>query len=561
MKRHDHAKMLYQILPSVYREKDRDNRDLENYMQVCGTLLDQIHQTLLQRYADNFPDANEVKPEELSSQPWLLPYFAKLLDVHLVSPTEQGQRKEIANAISWRKAKGTLQVIKQIAEAIGGYEVIVHEGWQRVAITPQVDIKLIPPTAYGYPNDYTNNNLKSPSLAARHPGLPAVTVDFQCPARAVEAEKSNPAAKVSHAGEEDYYWRQSNYHGIPCHPSKFDDPTLRTLDMRTLSWHPSKFDDPTRRTPDMRTLDWQQGHYHPRHLLLYRPVHSGFFGSNLIPLNYSKALFKEDNKDQNGKTIFTVRVLDDQIIVRNTSLDTENFRPIKIRNRVKISELVLPTNINTLYDYHWCFEGFYFKHTIELEKGNLELEKCSVFAINNSQVIPISHPSITAKDCLFNRIKVDGGKVQLTYCTVLEKVTANIIEASDCIFLGYISRGSRYASPRLESGCIRYSAVNLKQVVGGIKMFRTVRQAPVLYSTTFGEAGAGVLHPATANSIKNGAEDGTEMGAYHHLHLTQLDEVVIKKLQDFLPVGIQAVVIPDPTLNDYLSSQIKKNGA
>lgn len=534
MKTYDHAKILYQILPSVYREKD--NGDLEKYMQVCGTLLDQVYQTLHQRYADNFPDADELDLEALRSQPWLLPYFAKLLDVHLVSPTERGQRKEIANAIAWRKAKGTLHVIEPVAEAIGGYEVVVHEGWQRVAITPHVDMKLSPPTAYGYANDYKNeDNLKSPALAARHPGLPAATVDFKCPARAV---------KVSPVQGEAGTWRQSNYHGIPCHPGKFDDPT--------------------RRTPDMRTLNWQQGHYHPRHLLLFRPYSNGFFGSPLASFQYTNTLFTSDKKNSNKKTVFTVRISDEQasqkINVSNTSLGTEAFKPIKILNRVKISDLQLPAGIDTSRAYHWCFKGFYFEHRMELSSGSLELEQCAVFAIHDNTVASIKNPIIKANDCLFNNINAGSGKVQLTYCTVLGDVTTNLIEASDCIFTGYISRGNRYISPLPGPGCIRYSALSPSQATGSLNLFSEVQQLPIFYSKIFGETGAGVLHPATPRSIKNGAEDGTEMGAYHHLHLMQLDEVVIKKLQDFLPVGIQAVVIPDPTLNDYLSSQSNTTG-
>ena len=97
----DHAELLYRILPAVYRERD-DSQDLRSYLNGCGVLLDQLHRTLLQRYADIFPAADPAF--DLESQPWLLPYIAALLDVRLASPLASGQRAEIANAISWRKA-------------------------------------------------------------------------------------------------------------------------------------------------------------------------------------------------------------------------------------------------------------------------------------------------------------------------------------------------------------------------------------------------------------------------------------------------------------------------
>ena len=111
IKHFDHAELLYQILPSIYRERDA-SRDLQKYLNGCGLLLDQLHRTLLQRYADIFPDSDTVF--ELDSQSWLLPYIAALLDVRLTSPLESGRREEIANAISWRKAKGTLRVVDEL---------------------------------------------------------------------------------------------------------------------------------------------------------------------------------------------------------------------------------------------------------------------------------------------------------------------------------------------------------------------------------------------------------------------------------------------------------------
>ncbi len=46
----------------------------------------------------------------------------------------------------------------------------------------------------------------------------------------------------------------------------------------------------------------------------------------------------------------------------------------------------------------------------------------------------------------------------------------------------------------------------------------------------------------------HGAEDGAEMGAYHKDQLSLLHEAVVDKLADYLPVGLQAVIIPDQRL-------------
>ena len=157
-----HGNNLYQIVPAVYR--NRDNGDLLKYLQGCGLLLDQIHATLVQRLADNFPD-NPID-DSPACQDWLLPYFAELLNVALVSPSVRGQRDEIANAIRWRQGKGTLRVIEEIAQAISQLEIVLQEGCKRVAMTPRLNVPLLAVRSYGYTDE---PGTVFPSLAARHP--------------------------------------------------------------------------------------------------------------------------------------------------------------------------------------------------------------------------------------------------------------------------------------------------------------------------------------------------------------------------------------------------------
>ena len=63
--------------------------------------------------------------------------------------------------------------------------------------------------------------------------------------------------------------------------------------------------------------------------------------------------------------------------------------------------------------------------------------------------------------------------------------------------------------------------------------------------TTFGGPGCPVLHPATHAGIRFGAEDGGEIGAYHHRHYARRAAAVIDKLRDFLPAGIEPLLIVD----------------
>lgn len=67
-------------------------------------------------------------------------------------------------------------------------------------------------------------------------------------------------------------------------------------------------------------------------------------------------------------------------------------------------------------------------------------------------------------------------------------------------------------------------------------------------STLFGEPGYGVLASTAPDAIRFGAEDGGEIGAYHHRFYSLKQEATLEKMREFLPVGIEPVLIQDTRL-------------
>jgi hypothetical protein len=196
------GRQLYGLLPEIYRSRDsagsEGRGDLAKFLDACGELLDLLRNTLDQRLADSFPD-NPEKGREC--QAWLLPYFAQLLDVRLVSPDKEGRRDEVAKAVAWRQRKGTRTAVEQIAEAVAQTEVKVQEGWKRVATTPRIGMPLLPAKALGEAEAFDDHR-EHPAWAARHPGLPSTMVDLRYPSRAIKLDiaadgfPQNPAAKL-----------------------------------------------------------------------------------------------------------------------------------------------------------------------------------------------------------------------------------------------------------------------------------------------------------------------------------------------------------------------------
>jgi hypothetical protein len=502
---------LYQVVPAVYR--NRDSGDLKKYFQGSGLLLDQIYATLVQRLADNFPD-NPVDGSP-ACQDWLIPYFADLLDVRLVSPSVKGRRDEVANAVRWRQGKGTLRILEEIAESVGRLEAVLHEGWQRVAVTPRLDLPRIRATGFGYPTDVPNT---PPSLAARHPGLPAVTVDFRCPSAALASDTGVPGAQQATVDGDTHVWRQASYHGVPCYPNSYEDVSRRSV--------------------DIRCGDWRVGHYHPKRVLLHTVPPAGFFQPGLNSVNWS------DEPDAAFLEQIEVFTEGDVTTYRNKTFGTENYTPMRVRGVVRLGETGGGSP-----DFHtWRFQGLIFNNTLQLGAGRVELDSCTARRLL-VQSIDTELPVVDARSCLFRTLVTARGIARLEYCTLLDAALVEVPQASDCIFLGPIRKN--YGSPEPpDSGCLRYSRVVRHQPLGGMELTEVTQRTPVMYSMTYGRRGCGVLHPATPKTISRGAEDGGEMGAYHDDYLSVLAEAVVDKLADYMPVGLHAVVVPDPRLID-----------
>lgn len=502
------GRQLYDLLPQVYRTRDRDETqgrgDLAAYLDACGELLDRIRHTLDQRLADAFPDRPEAGR---AAQEWILPYFAQLLDVRLVSPHLEGRRLEVAQAVAWRQRKGTLATVDRIAEAVGQTQAEVHEGWKRVAVTPRPGFPLEPSLELPRPLDPHN-----PLDAALHPGLPAVTPDLR---RCV------------------------------CIPGTHEDHTRRTVDGRLPSW--------------------KQGHYHPRRLVLFTPPPVGFYPPTALQLTW-------DEREQNGEAFQDVgsdettgRVLFNPAPRWSGDEPWPAGQVVVIEAESKDEEIAFdePVGIHEL-----SFEGTLVFNLEPGERVELRGVAASRIAVNLESGSG-EPPVLDARDCLFGEIAARDAVVHLEYCTVLETCSALRIQASDCLFTGEVEIGDQTEEG---ASCIRYSrtppdlvlqAETSEESVPSVTWLRrpaTTTEEPAFFDLDFGrpggvpsspesgKPGCGVLHPATPETICFGAEDGGEMGAYHRDRHCLQRAAVVEKLKDFLPVGIDVALVPDPRL-------------
>jgi hypothetical protein len=445
---------LYRLLPEVYRTRDKRSggqQDLARYLDAHGHLLDLLHKTLQQQLQDTLPE---------SSQDWLLPYFAHLLAVNIVSPDADGKHEEVKNAVSWRQRKGTLRVAEEIAEAVGQMEVEIQEGWQRVAMTPRVGMPIVPVEVV---DDAIDIDMTIPRDATRHPSLPVTMVDLRQPSRALEAMPSNPAAKTSRFGGVRQTWRQHNRHGVPCFPGSFDDRSRRTVDFRV------------------------NGHSHHKRLLAFTAPTPG-----LIPIA-PEVLTWSDLHTSKYEHLIEERDDSGVWLIRN-----KTGRAIEITDDVTLTP-ARPYRV----------EGLDFSGKLTVDPGG-RLQLKNVVAVE-AQVDTASSddPVMIAEDCLFNEFTAGSGPALMKRCTVLGPANLYTVDAVDCIFMNI--------SGTEIDGVIQYShyPAGAPFSTDDMTIEDCTSDAPEFFPGQAGPSAKAVLAPGTPQSILSGASDGGEMGGYN----------------------------------------------
>ncbi len=144
------------------------------------------------------------------------------------------------------------------------------------------------------------------------------------------------------------------------------------------------------------------------------------------------------------------------------------------------------------------------------------------------------------------------GNLILSRCTVLGRIAAHRLHASECILHELAVADDQ------QDGCVRFTAWAKGSVLP--RQYESVsipQSAPLFTSISFGQpayaqllpdADAQILPqttPSTAprNSISAGAADGSEMGAYARDKNPIRQQALLLKLQEYMPAGLVPVMI------------------
>jgi hypothetical protein len=122
---------LWSLLPAVYRAEDTDQFDSN------GPLREMINRigaqaAILRRSIDRLWEDQSIE----TCDDWIIPYIGDLLATNLVANLDaRGQRLDVAKTIYYRRRKGTLAVLEEIASDITGWDAKVVEFFRRLGRT------------------------------------------------------------------------------------------------------------------------------------------------------------------------------------------------------------------------------------------------------------------------------------------------------------------------------------------------------------------------------------------------------------------------------------------
>ena len=124
------AEQLYALLPAIYRTRDLENGEpLHALLTVIAGQAAILEENIQQLYDDEFIETCAA---------WVIPYIGELIGyspIHEVAGGVSSGRAEVANTIGYRRRKGTVLALEQVAMDVSGRRAVAVEFFKRLIAT------------------------------------------------------------------------------------------------------------------------------------------------------------------------------------------------------------------------------------------------------------------------------------------------------------------------------------------------------------------------------------------------------------------------------------------
>jgi hypothetical protein len=134
---------LFDLLPQLYHTYDEGYGSLGAFLHALGATLDDMEKNIAELYGDSFIE---------SCHAWVIPYIGQMIGARILESEGSRSRQEVMKTIDWRKRKGTLAALEDLAREITGWGVEAAEFFEQMGWSQNLNhIKL--------------DHLQSPDLA------------------------------------------------------------------------------------------------------------------------------------------------------------------------------------------------------------------------------------------------------------------------------------------------------------------------------------------------------------------------------------------------------------
>jgi len=145
---------------------------------------------------------------------------------------------------------------------------------------------------------------------------------------------------------------------------------------------------------------------------------------------------------------------------------------------------------------------------------------------------------LRVEDSVVGSLDAHEGRCELERVTVLGDTHVRTLDASEVLFAGPVNVENRF------EGSIRYSRVPLAPASQLPRQHRLVEGGEVRFvSGDRHHPGFARLAADTDTRVLHGAEDGSELGAFHHARLAQRYEALEQRLEEYTPAGLTSSLV------------------
>jgi hypothetical protein len=143
-----YAERLWQLLPALYRTADTDSftapGPLRELLNRIGAQVAVVRRSIDRLWADQAIE---------TCDDWVIPYIGDLLGTELAGNLDaRAHRLDVAKTIYYRRRKGTLQILEELALDVTGWTAHIVEGFRRLARTRHGLDPPIGPAAFPQPS-------------------------------------------------------------------------------------------------------------------------------------------------------------------------------------------------------------------------------------------------------------------------------------------------------------------------------------------------------------------------------------------------------------------------